>query len=376
MLVATLTLNADGEDSLEVFRREPEVDFIPVATAAAEAGGPIGSVLVDLEEAADFNILVTATDGGAVDTVNASNQGWGVGNQNIDVGEAIKFSFVDDGDNETEFGISDFKFQVTKWTGTFNGAVLITITFIDADTMMEVTETIEFTAVEDAVIQISELTWSDYEVGDLLLDVEVSHDHSSGGFNLNGVEVGAESVTPPDDLNYEGIVIEVVDADGDTDSQEFSLAIDGDTGDGLVVEGITGTSGDDSLIGTSGNDVLIGGAGNDILSGGEGDDILTGGLGVDTFVFSMSSDSGDDVITDFEVGVDILNFTDVIDVNAPGGIDLGDVINGVTDDGTDITVNLTNGGSITLEGIGTGGVNDAAALQTLLGADKIQVDPS
>lgn len=377
-LVATLTLNAEGEDSLEVFRREPEVDFIPVASTSAEAGGPIGSVLVDLEEAALFNILVTATDGGAAASVNASNQGWGVDNQNINVSETIKFSFVDDGDDITDYGISDFKFQVTKWTGGFNGAIAITITFIDADTMGELTETLQFSSVEDAVIQISELTWSDYEVGDLLLDVEVEHgDATSGGaFNLNGIEVGAESITPPDDLSFEGIVIDVVDADGDTDSQEFSLTIDGDTGDGLVVEGIAGTSGDDILNGTSGNDVLIAGAGNDILSGGEGDDVLTGGLGVDTFVFSMMTDSGDDVITDFEVGTDVLSFVDVVDDNVSGDIDLGDVVSSVADDGTDITVSLTNGGSITLQGIGTGGVNDATALQNLIGADKINVDPS
>ncbi|MEX1200372.1 MAG: retention module-containing protein [Methylophaga sp.] len=379
VLVATLTLNAEGEDSLDVFRREPEVEFIPVAATDAEAGGPVGSVLVDLDNAvADFNILVTATDGGAAASVNASNVGWGVDNNLIDVDETITFSFVEDGDETEPRGISDFKFQATGFAGSFSGAIAITIFYIiDPMTMATASETINLTVTDGQTIKISELGWENYEAGDLLTSVEVAHDDTSGKFRLNGVEVGDESSTPPDDLSYEGIVIDVVDADGDADSVEFSLVIDGEEGNGLEVEAITGTSGDDILNGTSGNDVLIAGAGNDILSGGEGDDVLTGGLGEDTFVFSLATDSGDDVITDFEVGTDVLSFVDVIDTtDNPGVIDLGDVISGVTDDGADITVNLTNGGSITLEGIGTGGINDAAALQSLLGADKINVDPS
>ncbi len=376
-LVGILTLNADGTDSLEVLRREPEVEFIPVATADAEAGGPVGSILVDLEAAADFNILVTSTKGGVADEVNASTNGWGVDNQNINDDETITFSFVDDGDG-TAFGISDFKFQVTKWTGGFNGAIAITIAYIDADTLGEETETIQFASVEDAVVQITGLTWLDYEAGDLLLDVQVEHGDAStgGGFNLNGVEVGTESSTPPEDLTFDGIIVEVVDSDGDTDSQEFSVFIDGEAGDQLTVEAIAGTSGDDMLNGTSGEDALIAGAGNDILSGGEGDDVLTGGLGVDTFVFSMMTDSGDDVITDFEIGTDLLSFVDVVDDNSSGDIDLGDVISNVVDVGGNITLSLTNGGSITLQGLGDGTVNDVGALQTLLGVDNIQVDPS
>lgn len=377
-LVGILTLNADGTDSLEVLRREPEVDFIPVATAAAEAGGPIGSVLVDLLAASEFNILVTSTEGGVAAQVNASNVGWGVDNNLIGDTETITFSFVDDDDNSTPYGISDFKFRTEGYTGGFSGAIAITIFYIDADTMLMASETLDYIAFDGETIQITELEGlSNYEAGDLLLAVEIAHDTSSGAFRLNGVEVGDESSTPPDDLSFEGIVVEVVDSDGDTDSQEFSVFIDGEAGDQLTVEAIAGTSGDDMLNGTSGEDVLIAGAGNDILTGGEGDDLLTGGLGEDTFVFSLATDSGNDVITDFEVGTDELSFVDVIDTaDNPGVIDLGDVISGVTDDGTDITVNLTNGGSITLQGVGTGGVNDATALQNLLGADKINVDPS
>ncbi|MCW9709729.1 Ig-like domain-containing protein [Avibacterium sp. 21-586] len=53
-----------------------------------------------------------------------------------------------------------------------------------------------------------------------------------------------------------------------------------------------------------GNDVINAGAGNDIIIGGAGNDQLTGGTGADKFVFLANTNSGRDVITDFEVGKD------------------------------------------------------------------------
>ena len=61
-----------------------------------------------------------------------------------------------------------------------------------------------------------------------------------------------------------------------------------------------------------GDDVLIGGAGNDILFGGAGNDTLTGGEGADKFVFLAKSNSGNDVITDFQAGSDKVVFADLV----------------------------------------------------------------
>ncbi|WP_170064904.1 Ig-like domain-containing protein [Neisseria iguanae] len=61
-----------------------------------------------------------------------------------------------------------------------------------------------------------------------------------------------------------------------------------------------------------GNDTLVGGSGDDILFGGAGNDTLTGGEGADKFVFLANSNSGHDVITDFEAGVDKVVFADLI----------------------------------------------------------------
>lgn len=64
-----------------------------------------------------------------------------------------------------------------------------------------------------------------------------------------------------------------------------------------------------------GNDVLIAGKGSDILIGGAGNDTLTGGEGKDNFVFTINSNSGHDVITDFTKGVDKISFTDLVDTS-------------------------------------------------------------
>ena len=63
---------------------------------------------------------------------------------------------------------------------------------------------------------------------------------------------------------------------------------------------LTGGDGNDNVFGGDGADTLSGGADNDTLTGGIGDDTLTGGTGED--VFSFAQGSGNDVVTDFDVG--------------------------------------------------------------------------
>ncbi|MEG5187567.1 Calx-beta domain-containing protein, partial [Microcoleus sp. B4-C3] len=95
-------------------------------------------------------------------------------------------------------------------------------------------------------------------------------------------------------------------------------SLDGVLGNDTIFGGkgsdtILGSSGDDVLFGNRGADFLNGDDGNDILYGGKGDDLLNGGLGIDTLVggrgvdnFLLSTNSGTDTITDFEVGQDLL----------------------------------------------------------------------
>jgi Ca2+-binding RTX toxin-like protein len=86
-----------------------------------------------------------------------------------------------------------------------------------------------------------------------------------------------------------------------------------------------GGDGDDTLVGGQGQDSLDGGAGDDVLKGGGGPDNLTGGPGADTFLYTLTSQSGGmpalrDSITDFTLGEgDRIDLSKVdANVNLPG----------------------------------------------------------
>jgi Ca2+-binding RTX toxin-like protein len=65
-------------------------------------------------------------------------------------------------------------------------------------------------------------------------------------------------------------------------------------------------NGADRVYGGEGADIINGGGGADVLDGGADDDMLTGGVGADIFVFSLAH--GEDIITDFRPGEDVIEF--------------------------------------------------------------------
>lgn len=101
-------------------------------------------------------------------------------------------------------------------------------------------------------------------------------------------------------------------------------------------DSLSAGSGDDSLAGGANRDTLVGDNGADTLTGGAGDDKLEGGSGADRFIFGP--DSGDDLIVDFKVGSDVLEFTGltVLDYSSVGG---------------DAVIAFTDGSSIQLAGV-------------------------
>ena len=319
-VVGILTLNSDGLDSLEVMHREGDVSFISVAATDAKAGGPAGSLIVDLGDAADYNILVTGSDGDNIsgeadDEVNTSNNGWAVKGdkgQTNEFGESITFTFVDDADSSIKTGIPDFKFLTEGYTGGISSADIIVRVYTSAD--LSTYDEVSLNVTSGQVVQISQLDWGanggndSYVAGDSIYAVEVVSNETDGSFRLNGVEVGDDQVTPPSDLTFSNIGVEIVDADGDSTSQTFSISLDGEDpyGGELVVETLAGTSGDDNLVGGTGNDVIIGGLGNDILTGGDGDDI---------FLWNAADmDGGTDTVTDFDATTenDVLDLSDIL----------------------------------------------------------------
>ncbi len=78
---------------------------------------------------------------------------------------------------------------------------------------------------------------------------------------------------------------------------------DGGTGN----DNIKGRAGDDILFGNDGDDDLNGGNGEDIILGGAGSDLLTGGGDADTFVYNEND--GSDIITDYDRGEDMIDFS-------------------------------------------------------------------
>jgi Ca2+-binding RTX toxin-like protein len=78
---------------------------------------------------------------------------------------------------------------------------------------------------------------------------------------------------------------------------------------------ITGTDVGETIIGTSSNDLINALGGNDVVNGRGGADRLSGGAGSDRFVFDSPASASGDVVTDFVVGFDKLDFRS-IDANA------------------------------------------------------------
>jgi Ca2+-binding RTX toxin-like protein len=103
-----------------------------------------------------------------------------------------------------------------------------------------------------------------------------------------------------DDTFYGGLGADYLQGRGGHDL----LDGDGGTNSGAAA------AGNDTLIGNAGNDTLLGGAGSDVLNGGKGDDSLTGGSDADTFVMRRVG-NGDDQITDFQNGIDVIDISDL-----------------------------------------------------------------
>ena len=110
--------------------------------------------------------------------------------------------------------------------------------------------------------------------------------------------------------------------------------LEGDAGDDLL----DGGPGDDMMRGGADNDTLLAGTARDTLVGGAGDDVLTGGNAPDLFVFNPDSATGDDTITDFEDGFDMIRIN--------GSAEFSDLT--ILPVGLDTLVTW-DGGSVTLE---------------------------
>ncbi|NET42092.1 DUF6851 domain-containing protein [Okeania sp. SIO2B3] len=125
--------------------------------------------------------------------------------------------------------------------------------------------------------------------------------------DLNGRALGqqvAESVWQETQLAIAPNVTIGTDEDDDLIGTTANNLLYGNRGNDIIQS----LDGNDLLHGGKGDDLLDGGLGDDIISGQLGDDILTGGLGGDMFEFGFGD--GDNIITDFEDGIDVIGLGD------------------------------------------------------------------
>ena len=147
------------------------------------------------------------------------------------------------------------------------------------------------------------------------------------GRTVTTLEAGnhAYSVTGGSEVVYAGGGDDIIDGLGGSDylygegghddmfGGDGNDMLDGGFGDDIL----NGGYGDDTLIGGEGSDILIGAEGEDTLNGGTGNDYITGGIGDDHLrggegedIFVIMAGAGNDVIYDFEVGIDWIEFGD------------------------------------------------------------------
>ncbi|WP_407330520.1 retention module-containing protein [Enterovibrio sp. 27052020O] len=168
----------------------------------------------------------------------------------------------------------------------------------------------------------------------------VGTNDGSGNWTLSQTELASVML---EDLNLRftsqpagDITVTALSDVGDGDPKEASLTInvnvvdtattpdlnDSDnSSDNLVVDGNQAAR----LHGGAGDDILVGGLGADILTGGEGDDQMWGGdidgtgdSAADTFTwksgdFGTAANVANDVIKDFENGIDVIDLSDAFD---------------------------------------------------------------
>ncbi len=147
-------------------------------------------------------------------------------------------------------------------------------------------------------------------------------------------------------------VAEVNAPDGATLDQVFGFEnINGSNNAGSPNGGndiLSGNSGENVLRGQAGDDILNGEGGDDVLEGGAGNDILIGGEGADIFTFGPGF--GTDVILDFQIGLDRLDFSDF-------GPDFASSVS-VTQEGRDAVFSFGSEGGLRLEGVDSALLND------------------
>ncbi|OWP51745.1 DUF5801 repeats-in-toxin domain-containing protein, partial [Pseudomonas nitroreducens] len=256
-----LKVNADGTYSFEVVNSRPTTS-VEYDLTKVSAGGPQPSIVLNSD-----GLTATFTSPGSV--VNPSNNGMGVGGNNlIDTGEVLNVSFNDK--------IYDVSFDVQKlsandtltWNVYGEGGTLLASGTYSPPAGTGEGDAIHWNLLTDghftsgSAYQLSQTGFTSVVLGS-----------SSGDYRVASIEV-KQSVLPEDlDLNFHlGIT------DGDGDATSLNLCLDLSTPNPLLV---VGSNDNDSGSSTSQHTIpnpsdadksgdILGGNGNDVLVGDKG----------------------------------------------------------------------------------------------------------
>ncbi|MCV3273764.1 beta strand repeat-containing protein [Roseobacter sinensis] len=198
----------------------------------------------------------------------------------------------------------------------------------------EATVTIRFTEDGD-VVYSSELTVTGLNEADL----QTPAPGVASAIHLHNAPAGINGPIAQDTLVDAGATVDGAASIGVSGLDVIDEVIETDVLSSI--ENVIGSGDGDVIIGSDADNTLSGEDGDDLLNGQDGNDILIGGEGADTFAFSGLF--GNDTISDFESGVDRLDFSDF-------GPDFGpELAVEAVDGGTLLT--LGNNGSVLLAGV-------------------------
>lgn len=125
-------------------------------------------------------------------------------------------------------------------------------------------------------------------------------------FQIGGRNKDAIGGTDGNDLVFSGGGADIIDT-GEGDDLIFSGSGDDVVNSGEGHDLVFAGSGNDFIFAGEGDDLVFAGSGDDIIDVGSGNDVASGGSGADRFIVTAETEGL--VITDFELGVDVLDVT-------------------------------------------------------------------
>ena len=326
--------------------------FVALDTGNGSRGHAAGDTLVNIENLLGSrfdDVLIGDSGDNVIDGYNGDDQLFGGhdGNNTLIGGNGDDLFYGGTGadffNGGSGFGdVIDYSGSTAAVEARLGGSKTFDGGFATGDSFQGIEDLIgsDFDDILVGNVRLNELTGGagdDYMNGDRGNDIILGGDGNDtliGGFGQDTLD-GGDGIDTARYANANSRAVVNLETGTGTAGHSF--------GDTLVsIENLFGSNFNDVFVGDANDNVLNGWNGVDRLTGGEGNDTLIGGAGNDRFIFT--DNWGDDTITDFEDGGDLLDFRTVTGVDALNDLTIFNDANG------DAVVSFGND-SITLLGI-------------------------